>query len=98
MTGSRHPVLTAADVARIAAEAGPALAGGRVRAVRPRGREGFFLGVRGAGTAGPKGRETMRWLLVALGAGLARAHLVGQAEAIEPETPFHQLLRARLEG
>ena len=84
-------MFAAEDLKRVAAEASPALVGGTVRAVRPRGREGFYLAVRGAA-------ET-RWLLVGLEPRLARAHLVAERPPEEKlTTPFHDQLRARLEG
>ncbi len=99
----------AADLERVALEAGPALLGGRVRAVKPRGRGGILLAVRDARD------ERTEWFLARLDPPpLARAHLAAsgrpargveeQADDVVPsasaaaEVRFCERLRALLEG
>src|SRR5688500_6037622 len=96
MTTPRSQSLSAADVERIAAEADAALRGARVRTGRPRGRAGFVIGARKDGEN--------RFFLAVLDPPLVRAHLVlegagaAAAEGEATKTPFHDQLRASIEG
>ena len=100
MTARPLPRLSAADVARIAAEAYRALAGGTIRRVQPYGPYALLLEVRRAG-------RTL-WLLAAPDPRLPRTWACRERPrpACAPETsggageagPFHRAVRARLEG